>query len=42
MKQTIKFSVLIFSLFFISCKETKPTIEKKMMNVTRGTMKLKV
>ena len=27
MKQTIKFSVLIFSMFFISCKETKKTVE---------------
>ena len=41
MKQTIKFSVLIFSLFFISCKETKPTIEKKMMNVYSGNYEIK-
>ena len=41
MKQTIKFSVLIFSLFFISCKETKPTVEKKMMNVYSGNYEIK-
>jgi len=27
MKQTIKLSILIFSLFFISCKETQKTVE---------------
>ena len=27
MKQTIKLSILIFSMFFISCKETKKTVE---------------
>ena len=41
MKQTIKFSVLIFSLFFISCKETKPTVKKKMMNVYSGNYEIK-
>ena len=41
MKQTIKFSVLIFSLFFISCKETKPAVEKKMMNVYSGNYEIK-
>mgnify|MGYP000114601889 CR=1 FL=1 len=41
MKQTIKFSVLIFSLFFISCKETKPTIEKTMINVYSGNYEIK-
>lgn len=41
MEQTIKFSVLIFSLFFISCKETKPTIEKTMINVYSGNYEIK-
>jgi heat shock protein HslJ len=41
MKQTIKFSVLIFSLFFISCKETKTTVEKKMINVYSGNYEIK-
>ena len=41
MKQTIKFSVLIFSLFFISCKETKPTVEKTMINVYSGNYEIK-
>ena len=41
MKQTIKFSVLIFSLFFISCKETKPNIEKTMINVYSGNYEIK-
>ena len=41
MKQTIKFSVLIFSLFFISCKETKPTVEKTMINIYSGNYEIK-
>ena len=41
MKQTIKLSILIFSMFFISCKETKPTLEKKIINVYSGNYEIK-
>lgn len=41
MKQAIKFSILIFSLFFISCKETKPSIEKTMTNLYSGNYEIK-
>ncbi len=41
MKQAIKFSILIFSLFFISCKETKPSVEKTMTNLYSGNYEIK-
>jgi heat shock protein HslJ len=41
MKQVIKFSILIFSLFFISCKETKPSVEETMITVYSGDYEIK-
>ena len=41
MKQAIKFSILIFSLFFITCKETKPSIEKAIINIYSGNYEIK-
>jgi heat shock protein HslJ len=41
MKQAIKFSILTFSLFFITCKETKPSVEKMMINIYSGNYEIK-
>lgn len=41
MKQAIKFSILIFSLFFITCKETKPSVEKTIINIYSGNYEIK-
>ena len=41
MKQAIKFSILMFSLFFITCKETKPSVEKTIINIYSGNYEIK-